>query len=134
MRHRGGADFAFLEFLFEEPEGDVAPDVTVKVNENRVGARNFVKELGHVVMRLDLNGVRVEGKSQALLNDALTVRFPVVVGVGDEVRVEVADGAVHFGVELHGADRFNDASEAHGNVGHFLADRCGRRGLTVCAA
>jgi predicted RNA-binding protein len=133
VRHRGAADFAFLELLLEEAHGDVAPDVAVEVDENRVGAFDLVEEFGHVVVRFDLDGVRVEGHAQAFFDHALAVSFPVVVGVGDEMGVEVTHGAVHLGVELDGFDRFDDAGQTHGDVGHFLADRRRTGSLAVRA-
>ena len=133
MRHRGGADFAFTQLLLEEVHGDVAPDVAVEVDEDRVGAFDLVEELGHVVMRLDLDRVRVERHAEAFLDDFAGVGFPVVFRIGDEVGVVVADGAVHLGVDLDGTDGFDHAFKTHGDVGEFLADRRRRGGLAVRA-
>ena len=133
VRHRGAADFTFLQLLLEEAHRDVAPNVAVEVDEHRVGALDFMEEFGHVVVRLDLNRVRVEGHAQTFFNDALAVCFPVVVGISDQMRIEVAHGAVHLGVELDGFDGFDDARQTYGNVGHFLADGRGTGGLAVGA-
>ena len=133
VRHRGAADFALLELLLEKAHGDVAPDVAVEVDENRVGAFDLVEEFGHVVVRFDLDGVRVEGHAKAFFDHALAVSFPVVVGVGDEVGIEVTHGAVHLGVELDGFDRFDDAGQTNSDVGHFLADSRRAGGLAVRA-
>ena len=133
VRHRGGTDFAFLQFLLEEAHGDVAPNVSVEVHEDGVRAFDLVEEFGHVVVRFDLNRVGVEVKTQLVFHHMAAVAFPVVVGVGDEVRVEVADGAVHLGVELHGLDGFDHARQTDGDVCHFLTDGRGARGLTVRA-
>ena len=122
VRHRGGTDFAFLELLLEEVHRDVAPNVAVEVDEDRVGALDFMEEFGHVVVRFDLDRVRVENRAQTFFNDLARMGFPVVVGVGDEVRVVVADGAIHLRVDANVANRFNDAGKAHGDVGKFLAD------------
>ena len=43
----------------------MAPDVARPVDEDGVGARHGIEQLGHVVVRLDLDGVRVERQAQA---------------------------------------------------------------------
>ncbi len=45
--------------LFEVVERDIAPHVAIEVDQNGVEARDAVKQLSDIVMRLDLRGVRV---------------------------------------------------------------------------
>ena len=122
MRHRGRADFTFFELLTEEVHGDVAPDIAVKVNEDGVGALDFLKEFGHVIMRLDLNRMGVEHCAQTFFNNFFREGFPIEVRIGNQVCVVIADGSVHLGEDLHGLDGFNDACKADCHIGEFLAD------------
>ena len=65
VRHGRGADFARLQLLPEVAERDVAPDVAVEIDEDRVRARVGVEELGDRVVRLDLDRVRIELEAEA---------------------------------------------------------------------
>lgn len=133
VRHRGGTDFSFLELLLEEAHGDVAPDVAVEVEQDRVGAFDFMEEFSHVVVRFDLDRVGVEDGAQAFFNDLAAEGFPVEVRIGDEVGVVVADRAVHLCVDLDRLDCFDDSCKTHGDVGEFLADGRRRSSLAVGA-
>src|SRR5256885_15215737 len=68
-----------------------------EVDEDGVGARDGVEQLGHVVMRLDLDRVGLEAQAQALglgrLDHLLAEGFPVELGPGRQMGVVVADGA-----------------------------------------
>jgi hypothetical protein len=66
VRHGGGTHLAGLHLLLEVAERDVAPDVAAQVEQDGVEARHRVEELGHVVVRLDLDGVGVELEPQRL--------------------------------------------------------------------
>jgi glutathione S-transferase len=81
VRHGRRADFAGLDLLLEEAERDVAPDVAIEVDQDAVGAGEGVEQLGQRVVRLDLDGVGVEGQAERL-DEALGEAFPVVAGVG----------------------------------------------------
>jgi hypothetical protein len=79
VRHGRRADFAGLDLLLEEAERDVAPDVAVEVDQDAVGAGEGVEQLGQRVVRLDLDGVGVEGQAERF-DEALGEAFPVVAG------------------------------------------------------
>ncbi len=49
-----------FQFLLEETKRDITPNVTVKVDQNSVETTQRIKQFRHVVMWLDLSGVRVE--------------------------------------------------------------------------
>ena len=49
----------------EVAEADVAPQVPVKVDEDRIEAAHGAKELGDVVVGLDLRDVGIEFQAQA---------------------------------------------------------------------
>ena len=97
--------------LPEVAERHVAPDVAIEVDQHRVGARDRVEELGHVVVRLDLRRVRIELEAQTV-DDLGREPFPVDVGVGDDVRVVVADRAVHLALDRHPLDRRRSRARA----------------------
>ena len=52
--------------------------LAVEVDEDRVGAFDLVEELGHVVMRLDLDRVRVERHAEAFLAANVFYRNSIV--------------------------------------------------------
>jgi glutathione S-transferase len=58
-----------FSLLLEVAQRDVAPDVADQVDQDGVGARHGVEQLGHVVVRLDLDGVGVEGQAQRFDED-----------------------------------------------------------------
>ena len=127
-----------LELLLEVAQRHIAPDVTREVDQNGVGTGHGVKELGHVVVRLDLDRVGLEGQAQALglgrLDHVLGERFPVELRPGRQVGVVVAHSAVHLAQNLDVGDVVHSLLQAHQHVGNFLAH--GGRGccLAVGAA
>ncbi len=64
MRHGGVTILTSNGFLFEVVKGDITPDVTVKVDQNGVEARNAIKQFGNVVVRFNLGSVRVPLNTQ----------------------------------------------------------------------
>src|SRR4029453_10200440 len=58
--HRRRSDFALVRLLPEVTERDVAPEVAVEVEQNRVRARDGVEKLRDAIVRLDLRRVRIE--------------------------------------------------------------------------
>ena len=64
VRHGRRADFAGLDLLLEETERDVAPDVAVEIHQNAVRPGEGVEQFGQRVVRLDLDGVGVEGQAE----------------------------------------------------------------------
>ena len=138
VRHGAGANLAGLQALLEVAQAHIAPDVAREVYQNGVGARHGIKQLGHVVVRLDLDAVGLEREAQAQglgrFDDLLAEGFPVKVGPGREVGVVVAHGAVHLAQDLDGGNALAGGLQAHEHVGHFLAHGGGAGGLAVRAA
>ncbi|KFB68500.1 MAG: hypothetical protein CAPSK01_001896 [Candidatus Accumulibacter vicinus] len=64
VRHGRRTDLAILEFLLEEAQRDVAPDIPVQVDEDQVSTRKGIEQLRQRVVWLDLNRVRVEFQPQ----------------------------------------------------------------------
>ena len=133
MRHCGRTDFAFFELLLEVVQGDVAPDIAVQVDQDRVGTSNGIEEFCHVVMRFDLNRVRIECQVQTVFHDIACESRPVFVRISDRVGIVVADGTVHLGEQLNFFDGLDGKLETCGYVGHFFTDGCRRSMLAVCA-
>ena len=132
VRHRRRADLALLRLLPEVAERDVAPEVAVEVEQDRVGARDRVEQLGDAVVRLDLRRVRIELEAEPV-DDLRRQALPVDVRVRDDVGVVVADRAVHLALDRHVADRRDLPREAREDVRHLLAERRRRRRLAVRA-
>mmetsp|Transcript_20688 Transcript_20688/g.38750 ORF Transcript_20688/g.38750 Transcript_20688/m.38750 type:complete len:387 (-) Transcript_20688:605-1765(-) len=74
-------------------------------------------------MRLDLNRVGVERQLELLLDDGLGEGFPVVLGPGRQVGVEVADRTVHLGQRLDRGDARTRRLQPGDDVGDLLAHR-----------
>ncbi|MNT12286.1 hypothetical protein D3C72_1472090 [compost metagenome] len=132
MRHGGGADLAGHGALLEVTQGDVAPHVPVKIDEDGVEAGHGVEQLGDVVVGLDLGGVGVPGQAEGsheLLGELVPVHFRVSAHVG----VVVAHGAVDLAEDLHRHDLLVLALQAIGDVGHLLAHGARGGGLAVGA-
>ena len=133
VRHGRGADFTRNGLLFEVAEGDIGPDIAIKVDQNGIEARDGIEQLGDVVVRLDLGGVRVELQAQGLLDELLGVGLPVQFGVGGQVGVVVANGTVDLAQQFHGGELVALALQAGDHIGHFLAHGGGGGGLAMGA-
>jgi hypothetical protein len=64
VRHRRGSDLARSGASASSAERDVAPEVAVQIDKHGVRTRDRVEEFGHVVVRFDLDRVRVERETQ----------------------------------------------------------------------
>ena len=138
VRHGARTHFAVAQLLLEIAQRHIAPNVARPVDQNGVGACHSVKQLGHVVVRLDLDAVGLKAQAQAQglgrLDHTLGKGFPVKIGPGRQVRVVVAHGAVHLAQDFDVGDFFNGRLQAHHHVGNFLAHGGGAGGLAVGAA
>ena len=121
MRHGGRTNLTGDGFLFEVVKGDITPDVTVKVDQNSVEARNAIKQFGNVVVRFDLGGVRVPLNTQR--GDELFAELmPVNFRVSGDVGVIVTDRAVDFAEDLHLVKLAVLALHTVGDVCHLFTD------------
>ena len=113
VRHGARANLARFQTLFEITQGHIAPymsrDQSIKYG---VGARNRIKQLSHVVMRFDLNAVRLK-TTRPKPNSVLRMHVPLYAlafrqqiwlnasqsnsGQALKVGVVVAYCAVHLG-------------------------------------
>jgi len=84
-------------------------------------------------VRLDLGGVGVEAQAQLVFDEGARVGFPVDVGVGRQVGVVVAHGAVDLAQQRHGGYLGDLALQAVDDVGQFLAQGGRRRRLAMGA-
>ncbi len=132
VRHGGGADFAGNGFLLEETEGNVAPHVTVEIDQRRIKAHEDMEVFGHPVVRFDLNGVGVPCQSQRA-HELLGQLVPVDVRVGGQVGVVVAHGTIDLAHDLYVAQLFGLACQTIGHIGEFLAHGSGGSRLPVGA-
>ncbi|RMS74783.1 Glutathione s-transferase protein [Pseudomonas savastanoi] len=129
--HGRRADFASNGALLEVAQGYIAPDIAVEVDQDSVETRNRIKQLGDVVMRFDLRGVRVEAQPQLVFDERACVGFPVDIGIGGEVGIVVADRTVDLAQQGHCGDLVDLAFQTVNHVGQFLAQRGRGRWLTV---
>ena len=132
VRHGRAADLAFLELLLEVAERHVHPDVAAGVEQHRVGAGDGVVQLGHRIVRLDLDGVGIERQAERL-DELPGERLPVEIRIGGAMRVVVAHRAVELGQQFDPGDAAARAQQARGDVGHLLAER-GRTGRLAVGA
>ncbi|KAF1023298.1 MAG: hypothetical protein GAK37_03259 [Pseudomonas sp.] len=133
VRHGRRTDFASDGALLEVAQGDVAPDIAIEVDQDGVEARNGVEQLGDVVVRLDLRGVRVEGQAQFVFDEGAGVFFPVDLRVGRQVGVIVAHGAVDLAQQRYGRHLSDLALQAVHHVGQLFAQGGRRSRLAVGA-
>ena len=86
MRHGARTDLAGAQLLLEITQGHIAPDIARPVDQNRIGAGYRIEQLGHIVVRLDLNTVGLEYQAQAtrlgFFHDAAGKAFPIKLGPG----------------------------------------------------
>ena len=57
MWHSRRSYFTGNRALFEMVQSNITPQVTVKINNNGVKSRYIIKELGNIVVRLNLGGI-----------------------------------------------------------------------------
>ena len=93
-----------LDSLAEIAERDIAPQVAVEIDQDRVDARERIEQLGQTVMRLDLRRVRIEFETERPRRAAPTA-LPVDIGIGDAMRVVVAHRAIDLALDRHVGER-----------------------------
>ena len=133
MRHGGRTDFTGFGFLLEVTDGDITPEIAVQVQQNRVSTGKGIEHFCHVVMRFDLDGVRVVHQTQTLLDHSFGEAFPVMLRIGRQVRIVVADRAIHFAEDFDFGDTVCSAAQTGNHVGQFFTQRARAGWLTVCA-
>ena len=74
-----------LTFLFEVTQRNIAPNIAVEVDQNRVDTADGLEEFRHIVVRLDLNGVGVEGQAEADFNEVAAMSFPIHIRISDHM-------------------------------------------------
>ena len=79
---------------------DVAPHIAIEVDQDGVEAGDAVEQLGNIVMRLNLRGVRVPLDAQRG-NKLFTELVPVHFRIRRDVGVIVTHRAVDFTQNLH---------------------------------
>ena len=84
------------------------------------------------VVRLDLRGVFIP-REALRFDEAAAHRRPVDLGQRGDMRVVVADRAVPLAEDLDLVEARARAAQARDDVGEFLAERGGARGLAVGA-
>ena len=138
VRHGAGANFAVFQALLEVTHADIAPNVARPVNQNGVGAGHGIKDLGHVVMRLDLNAVGLKGQPESQwlgrFNDFAAKRFPVKVWPGRQMRVVVANGPIHLRHQRYCRNFCAGRHQSNHDIGNFFANGGGAGCLAVGAA
>ena len=122
VRHRRGTDLAGFQLLPEQTQRDIAPDVAVKVDQNRIDTDKGVEQLGQSIVRFDLDGVRIKFQAQPL-DETARKAFPVKIRIRRQMRVVIADRAVDFAQQADARDAAARAIEPGDDVGDFLAER-----------
>src|SRR5208283_5945384 len=82
-------------FLREVTDRDVAPHVAAEAEQDRVDPHHDPEQLGDKIVALDLRGQRIPGETEPL-DEIARVRDPVNLGMGEVMRVEVADRSVEL--------------------------------------
>ena len=133
MRHGGRTNFSNLGTLLEVTQGDVGPKVAIHVQQDRVGARNRIKQFRHAIVWLNLNRIWIELQAQALLHDFARKLLPIKIGVSRKVRVVVTHCTIHFAEQRHRYDRSNRTLQSFGDIGNLFAQGSRRSRLAMGA-
>ena len=96
MRHRGRTHLARLHFLLEIAEGNIAPHIAVEIDQNRIDAGNGLEKLRHIIVRLDLNRVRIERQPQIFLDKTAAMPLPIHIGIRNHMSIVIAHRAIDF--------------------------------------
>ena len=127
VRHGAGANFAVTQFLLEVAQRNITPDVARPVDQDGIGAGYRVKQLGHVVVRLNLDAVGLELQAQpdglGRLHHAPAEAFPIKVGPGRQVGVVIADSAIHLCQQTHAGNSASRGIQPRHHIGDLFADR-----------
>ena len=138
MRHGAGANFSGFQLLLEIANADITPNITRQVNQDGVGTRHGVEQLGHVIVRLNLNAVRLKSQAQTQrlgrFNNAAAEGFPVKIRPGRQMGVEVTYSPIHFGHEFDAGNFFTRCNQPNHDVGHFFTNGSGACRLAMGAA
>ena len=109
---------------------DVAPHVAIEVDQDGVEAGDAVEELGNIVMRLNLRGVRVPLNAQRG-NKLFAKLVPVHFRIRRDVGVIVTHRAIDFAQNFYLVQLTILTLHTVSDVSHLFT-HCGRRGrLTV---
>jgi len=101
MWHGGRTDFISSGFLPEVTERNIAPDIAVQVEKNRIDTDMGIEQLCHGVMRFDLGGIWIETQAE-LLDERSRKRFPVEIRKSNHVRIVVTHCSIDFSGNDHG--------------------------------
>ncbi len=133
MRHGRRADFACLGALLEITDRNITPDIAIQIDQDGIGTGDRVEQLGHVIVRFDLDRVRIEFQSESLFYDIFGESFPVEIRVGRQVGIVIADCAVHLAQDFNRGNALHRPLQTRDDVGNFLAQRRRAGGLAVRA-
>src|SRR5690606_36928600 len=100
VRHGRGSHFAGDCSLFEITERNIAPNVSIEIDQDGVETSEGVKQLGDIIMWFDLRGIGVPTEPETG-NKALSVALPVNIWVRAEMRVVVAHRTIDFAEDFH---------------------------------
>ena len=81
--------------MLEVADGDVRPNVAVKINQDRVQTNEILEEFSHIVMGLNLGGHGVPIELQGF-NESPANALPVKIRVSNGVCIEVAHRTIHL--------------------------------------
>ncbi|CSA57315.1 Uncharacterised protein [Vibrio cholerae] len=97
MWHGRRTNFTRDGSLFEVAQGNVTPNITIKIDQDGVKTCHRFKQLSNVIMRLDLRGVRVPIYAQRFSDELFAEFMPIYRWVSRKVRVVVTHRTVDFG-------------------------------------
>ena len=97
MGHGAGANLARLDLLLEVLHRDVLPEVAVHIHHDGVDAFHGIKDGAKEIVVGDLRGVLLALQSQPLSHKTIAEGYPVHIGVGHMVCIEVARGTAELG-------------------------------------
>ena len=134
MRHRGRTHLARLHLLLEIAEGNIAPHIAVEINQNSIDAGNGLEKLRHIIVRLDLNRVRIERQPQILLDKTAAMPLPIHIGIRNHMGIVIAHRAIDFAQKFLSGKLLRLTFQTIQHIGDLLAQSRRRGRLPVRTA
>src|SRR5690606_24358764 len=95
MRHCRRSDFTFLNLLAEVIHGDVLPDITTEIQQDRIDTFHAVEKGGEVVVMFDLC-CRETAREPKMTAELVGETIPVDRRVSNMVGVEISGSSPEF--------------------------------------
>ena len=95
MRHGGRTNFTGNGALLKVADGDIAPDIAIKIDQDIIKTTDDIEQLGNIVVWFNLCGVRIESQPQPF-NKGFGIGRPIDLRIGGQMSIIVTNRPVDF--------------------------------------